>query len=1162
MSGNKIKANETFDTWAEFDYHLKAYCKAHNVNYVVSSSKLVGWANERLPKGEKPYAKELKYKYVYFNCKQGPQRKSESTGGRPIQSTLKKNCLSKLWVDADQGNPQKLRISKFVSEHNDHPTTAEYVQHMPERRRLDAAEQEDAINLLVHGKGKSSAVKKFLRQKTGKAVTCRDLTNLKQKHKMETLAGKTDVEDVVAELEKMLKDDPGSKYIIGYKDVESGNNQEKKEIAYIYFQTSSMKHSIENFPEVIGMDTTHKLNKNNMNLVVMQCTDNHGNGRVVAYCLIARETKEILQATLQHFKDVNPEAAAKVKTILCDKDYKEIGGIRSVLPHAEVHLCHVHVMRVFKKEISEKKEKDQKQISNIMLKMCKSGNRAEFDKHYETLKTVSSDRFLTYFDNNWKDIDEAWVLYVRNTSLTLGIHTTNTVESHNGKIKAVTSKCMTIGECIRSLLALELDRTFESSYKDFKLLSTTTYLANSSDEVVALIFKTFAYWPARLLLDEWQTCKGMTRLNLMDDSSAKSCSCNFSRKFDLKHCQHIFWVRKDSGLPILDTTDTRARWLRPTHQENKNNDEVSNQGTNEGGSVVNLQPLPNRHDRTKTSGRFNEVNEVCKELASLISMTGGNQYQDRLNVLRSLLELYLSGKEATVSNKSDEELLVRSQHRKDNPLPSESVLLGLEDIHCEKCHQPLERKVCKTGNFGNMERWYMACPKRCGPYRWCKCPYCDTSNVRVGHHCPSMPLDDVLFEEEQFNLSRASTSVKDGVPDLDIGIDALLRTDDVHSNHSVHSHKSGSMNNDADENRLEHEHKQETCPSSESSLSELSFLSGISSFTVNDDAADKMEYDNDKSHTSIFGQVNNQDFNQFLRDHRLEDSQRISEDGSHIGTDEDTISCITDKVVMEPKFKKRHDRCSMIPDSDVQVTATGWSVKTQDVHKKAAGLMYDVRRNKPSCKISNCDKGAPPCKHLYLCDCPDFCNPCKHIFKVYTLENCNSMIQVSVPPSKSVGTGPTTVVTGISNLKNLQGSLVLPPAPRVKGNPHVDKTRSWKKTKKTSQADTWDHHQSNDVEIDRFTHSGTVTEVAERQQNAEMSGIVILVRFCMKVCGDRCTTNEVGGLSLVVVFFKIIIDFEVLITLNLFDYSWYQSRGSMFAGSRFTNNSMCILYFF
>ena len=148
--------------------------------------------------------------------------------------------------------------------------------------------------------------------------------------KKKNLDGKTEVEDVVSELEKLKEKDPGSNYIIGYTDVEEAGSEDppdgRKEIAYVFFQTSSMKSSVSKFPEVMGMDTTHKVNKNDMNLVVMQCIDNHKNGRTAAYGLIARETKEILEATLRHFKDENPSAADKVKAVIVDKDYKEIGG--------------------------------------------------------------------------------------------------------------------------------------------------------------------------------------------------------------------------------------------------------------------------------------------------------------------------------------------------------------------------------------------------------------------------------------------------------------------------------------------------------------------------------------------------------------------------------------------------------------------------------------------------------------------------------------------------------------------------------------------------------------------------------------------------------------------------------------------------------------------
>lgn len=79
---------------------------------------------------------------------------------------------------AEQGTPQVLRISRFQENHQNHPSTSDFVKFIPERKRLDAAEQDEAQELL-DVRGKLMAITKHVRQKTGKACTARDLSNQK-----------------------------------------------------------------------------------------------------------------------------------------------------------------------------------------------------------------------------------------------------------------------------------------------------------------------------------------------------------------------------------------------------------------------------------------------------------------------------------------------------------------------------------------------------------------------------------------------------------------------------------------------------------------------------------------------------------------------------------------------------------------------------------------------------------------------------------------------------------------------------------------------------------------------------------------------------------------------------------------------------------------------
>lgn len=71
-----------------------------------------------------------------------------------------------------------LRISKFEETHKNHPATSKFVQYIPERKRLDAADQDDAQELL-DVRGKLMAITKHVREKTGKACSARDLSNQK-----------------------------------------------------------------------------------------------------------------------------------------------------------------------------------------------------------------------------------------------------------------------------------------------------------------------------------------------------------------------------------------------------------------------------------------------------------------------------------------------------------------------------------------------------------------------------------------------------------------------------------------------------------------------------------------------------------------------------------------------------------------------------------------------------------------------------------------------------------------------------------------------------------------------------------------------------------------------------------------------------------------------
>lgn len=375
------------------------------------------------------------------------------------------------------------------------------------------------------------------------------------------MKGPTDALDLVGEMRHLKESDRNSVACFGFSEfclqeeadeVEeedpmdtSSAGQVQSVLDYLFFQTTEMRELLEKFAELLGMDTTYNINRHHMHLIVYLVVDNHGNGRIVAYCFIRRETKDMMGAAMTHFKEANESAASRLRTVIIDKDYKEVAIVNNILPHVHVHLCHTHVMRVFERKT--RKEEDPDGVMKHLRALSLSESRAKFEELYEKLIAVASKDFKKYFDDNWKDIEEAWVLHVRQESLSLGVRSTNYVESHNAQIDKICSKCNSIADGVRSILLLHRNREFESSYKDFLAKGTKAYLANNKDPNVQLLLDKVCDWGAKLLIKELEKAQSLPEdLDDMEDR----CQCNFQKMFGMNHCSHIFSLKEAKGMTI------------------------------------------------------------------------------------------------------------------------------------------------------------------------------------------------------------------------------------------------------------------------------------------------------------------------------------------------------------------------------------------------------------------------------------------------------------------------------------------------------------------------------------------------------------------------------------------------------------------------------------
>jgi len=227
-------------------------------------------------------------------------------------------------------------------------------------------------------------------------------------------------------LEKLLKVDEGA-----YVSVSHVCN----EFQYLFIQTSKMKETAQKFGSVIFMDTTYKINKNQMPVSVLMVMDGHGNGRPVGYAFLANETADTYIAMLKDFRgNVGEESSAeKTQTFLIDKDPAEAKSITEVYPEVDIQLCDFHVSRTFSKRSS----KEPPRVREIIDTLRFTSNDEDFENLVVELEKESSNEFFTYFKENWLSCPLSWSRRDKKKSINLGQNTTNLVENHNAKLKMV-----------------------------------------------------------------------------------------------------------------------------------------------------------------------------------------------------------------------------------------------------------------------------------------------------------------------------------------------------------------------------------------------------------------------------------------------------------------------------------------------------------------------------------------------------------------------------------------------------------------------------------------------------------------------------------------------------------------------------------------------------
>ena len=181
--------------------------------------------------------------------------------------------------------------------------------------------------------------------------------------------------------------------------------------------------------------------------------DSMGETELVAVGIVVAETQDNVRCMLESLRERNPEF--KPRVFMTDKDFNERAIIKELFPTATVLICLFHSLRSCKREISDKAlglaEGAQVVLKELLHSMCYAKSEDEYTKHYENFMNAAPLHVQKYFDKNWHNIRQEWVLsFVFSCSNFLNT-TNNRVESFNGKLKSIIQSYSSLEEFLHGL---------------------------------------------------------------------------------------------------------------------------------------------------------------------------------------------------------------------------------------------------------------------------------------------------------------------------------------------------------------------------------------------------------------------------------------------------------------------------------------------------------------------------------------------------------------------------------------------------------------------------------------------------------------------------------------------------------------------------------------
>ncbi|KAE9316426.1 hypothetical protein PF008_g19014 [Phytophthora fragariae] len=266
------------------------------------------------------------------------------------------------------------------------------------------------------------------------------------------------------------------------------------ETGVISLATAHMRRLYSRFSELLLVDCTHKTNRYvylyssrilpgfhqdgtstnqnilsfvyryNYQLLTFMTMNEFGEGAVVQHSLLEANRDWHMDKAITHFKRLHLARIKLLRVIMVDKDMNEIRVLESNFPEARVLICHFHVIKYLKEmrskpEFGKISSYDAVQIDACIHKLVYADSDISNEAAHFALKGLCErtghSGFFDYFEKNWHECQDRWVMHRRADLPHFRNHTNNRLESFFGKLKDGVDGSKSMAECAKTLVAYD-----------------------------------------------------------------------------------------------------------------------------------------------------------------------------------------------------------------------------------------------------------------------------------------------------------------------------------------------------------------------------------------------------------------------------------------------------------------------------------------------------------------------------------------------------------------------------------------------------------------------------------------------------------------------------------------------------------------------------------